>query len=300
MSAVQLFISHSERDEQLVRPMTDWLEQALDLTEENLRCTSVYSLESGDFAPDTLRDDLHSAKAVIGVLTANSLRSQWVQFEMGAAWLQQRLYPIRGPGLKVSHLPKPISDFTTIALCDKESMQRLLNQLAEVLGTSINPDAEQKLELTIESAKQALVQQLQHWFSLAPVLSAWRIDGRSYQHELEHLCSELDLRVDELRLCTTSQGSLTRNPEQLPVWAEDIWNVSKDAVNALLDPSHQKAENLVIPPGILNASLIADMKIALKSKAKREYRIRRWFDEAREWISTNPPGDFSDHSGGHP
>jgi hypothetical protein len=52
-----------------------------------LLCTSVpgYQLDLGAAAPDVLRRALGSAACVVGILTPNSLETEWVLFELGAA-----------------------------------------------------------------------------------------------------------------------------------------------------------------------------------------------------------------------
>jgi hypothetical protein len=54
---------------------------------------------------------------------------------------------------------------------------------------------------------------------------------------------------------------------------------------------------LNIPSGVLNEQLIADMKKALDSRWNHVRRVRNWFAEAKDWVSTNPLG--VQHEGGH-
>lgn len=294
--AVQLFISHSERDKDLVEPLNGWLQRGLGLEVDEVRCTSVLNMNVGAIPAEALREDIKSAKAVIGLLTTNSLRSHWAQLEMGAGWLQERLHPIRGPGIYVRDLPSPLSDFTTVGYCEQDSMRRLLHQLADLLGTQVVADAELEIEGIAHSALSTLIDDMVAWFTLPPVLSAWRINGGRYEYELRSLCSELELRPEEMYPCATSMGVLTQDPEQLPMWAKDLWTVSKNAVNYLLSPSTNKSEEFLdVPHGVLNDRLIADMKRALDSENNRAPLLREWFSEAREWISNNPPTEQRAH-----
>lgn len=298
MSAVQLFISHSERDEQLVRPLAGWLQSGLGLSDDEVRCTVVSNMDVGSFPAEELRKDLLAAKVVVGLLTANSLRSNWAQLEMGAGWLQEHLHPIRGPGIHVADLPSPLADFTTVGYCETAKMNNLLRQLAVLLSASIDSNAEQELEEITQSAEATLVAEMVRWFSLPPVLSAWRIAGSEYEFALQSLCSELELHPQEMCSCTTSEGILTRDPEQLPIWAEDLWMVSKNVVNFMLSKSHEVSDDyLDVPPGVLTDRLIADMKIALGlTGKKRASLIRKWFADASEWIRENPPVERRSHS----
>lgn len=296
MSAVELFVSHSERDEPLVQPLTNWLQSGLGLTNAEIRCTSVSNMAVGSVPAQALREDLISAKAVVGLLTANSLRSHWAQLEMGAGWLQCRLHPVRGPGVYVADLPSPLSDFTTVGYCEKGAMHNLLHQLALALNRPVNPDAEQQFDTIAQSALAALVADMVRWFSLPPVLAAWRLDNARYEYELQSLCMGLGLEPRELRACTTSLGVFTRDPEQLPVWASDLWTLSRNVVNFMLNPaSGDRTELLDVPAGILNDRLIADMKHALYARKNRGPRIRQWFSDTRQWITENPPDEHRSH-----
>ena len=302
MSSVQLFISHSDRDKVLVRPLAGWLQHGLRLEDHQVRCTVVSNAAVGSIPADVLRKDLKSAKVVVGLLTANSLRSNWAQLEMGAGWLQEHLHPIRGPGIFAEDLPSPLSDFTTVGYCEKTKMLELLSQLAGLLSTDVNSDAERKLDEMAKNAEATLVTELVRWFSLPPVLSAWRIARVDYEFALATLCDELGLEKRELSSCATSEGFLTRDPDYLPIWAKDLWSVSKNAVNFMLAQSNEVSEDsLDVPPGVLTNRLIADMHRALSSRrTSRPRLIKKWFEDAREWISENPPAERRSHGGsGH-
>src|SRR5690606_20003305 len=133
MSEVRLFISHAERDEELVRPLYNWFRCGLDLDEHEIRCTSVDNISTGRKAIDKLRDDIQTADAVVALLTTNSLRSYWVAMEMGASWLKASLFPVRGPGIKPRHLPSPLPTISTVGYCEKQGMSRLLRDLATLM-----------------------------------------------------------------------------------------------------------------------------------------------------------------------
>lgn len=301
LGKINIRISPSERDEPLVRPLAGWLQSGLGLAESDIRCTVVTNMAVGSLPADVLREDLKCAKAVIGLLTANSLRSHWAQLEMGAGWLHKRLHPIRGPGIHATDLPSPLSDFTAVGYCEQAGMQNLLRQLADILGASVSRDAEHEFEQIAKSAEDGLQTQRVCWFSLPAVLSASRIDSVRYNYELLSLCSELGLQPGELRSCTTATGVITRDPEQLPLWASDLWAVSKNAINFILSPAARNAEDFLdVPQGVLNDRLIADMTRALHAGENRARKMRQWFSDARDWIAANPPGPRRVHgSSGH-
>ncbi|MFK8017093.1 MAG: toll/interleukin-1 receptor domain-containing protein [Gammaproteobacteria bacterium] len=297
MNPIELFISHSERDEELVRPLAEWLQDGLGLTEEQVRCTVITNMDVGGLPAEVLRHDIQQAKVLLGLLTTNSLHSAWAQLEMGAGWLRQSLRTIRGPGIDASDLPSPHRDFTTVGYCDKWEMHNLLGQIGVVLGRSVKDGSEEKLDQIIDAAQQRLLQGRANWFSLPPLASAYRFDENRYDYSLRTVCSSLGLSPEEAKACTTSLGVLTSDPEQVPAWAEDLWTISKNAVNFMLDhPSGGSESDLDVPPGVLTDRLISDLKHALDSRRKnRETLARNWFRDAKEWILANPPSPNRSH-----
>ena len=299
---IRLFISHSERDVDLVTPLKLWLQLGLDLKSSEIRCTSTDNISAGGVAVSELRKDLVSAEAVVGLLTMNSLRSHWVQLEMGAGWLQDLLQPIRGPGVEMKDVPSPLSQFTMVSYCEKNAMQKLLEGLSVILGTSVNNAVDEKYEKMVQVAQEQLALDMARWFSLPPVLSAWRINPGQHTLGFRLLCSDLGLQPDELFACANSKGILIREPDHLPESARDLWNVSKSAVNFMLKrPTKHFEDFLDIPPGILNDQLMIDMKKALDSRWNHVRRVRNWFEEATDWISSHPPSRRQTHgwSGSH-
>jgi hypothetical protein len=284
---VRLFVSHSEADEKLVAPLARWLQAGLGLKSHELRCTVLGDLGPGGTAEAVLREDLRTAEAVVGLLTANSLRSHWVQLEIGAGWLQGRLHPIRGPGIDPKDLPKPISDFVNVGYCEKTRMLGLLKQLAEQLGVSPQDGIEDELDAIRSIAEGLLAEDRVRWFALPPVLSASRLDSSRFVFVLQSLCRELGLDVQEALSCTTPQGKVNRDPEELPVWARDLWSVSKNAVNLMLRPRRTPETEQDVPDRVLSPELIAEMTRALGSRRGRAEQMGAWFENASSWIATN-------------
>ena len=81
------------------------------------------------------------------------------------------------------------------------------------------------------------------------------------------------------------------------MWARDLWSVSKFAVNFMLTRSARGSDYFLdVPQGVLNDQLIADLKHALDARKNRAPLVRKWFKDAREWISLNPPSERRSHS----
>jgi hypothetical protein len=302
MSQVKLFISHSERDERFAAPLADWLQAGLDLGRDDIRCTSVYPIQGGRPAPDVLKEDLRSAQVIIGLLSTNSLGSHWAQMEMGAGWVQDRLCPVRIPGIRHGDLPPPHDGLVSPGYCETQSMHDLMEDIAEVLNIEVQSTADQKLEQITRSAEEMLMADAVRWFSLPVVLSAWRIDPDTYSHAFHALCCEDQLNLSEDRLMdyVTADGVVSGRPDELPNWAQDHWTISMEAVNFMLSPSSANPHLLKVPKNVLPGEMIAEMKNALGSGKDRSRRMQQWFENATEYLSENSPIARHSHGGsGH-
>ncbi len=85
---ILVLISHSSKDKVLAEALIDLLRSGLGLLAPQIRCSSVdgYRLQAGVNTHDELRAEIKSAKVLIGLLTANSVSSTYVLFELGARW----------------------------------------------------------------------------------------------------------------------------------------------------------------------------------------------------------------------
>jgi hypothetical protein len=134
---IRLFISHAHRDQDIARQLVDVITGNLVVPAGELRCTSVtgYQLDLGAHAQDDLRRELGSAACVIALLTPNSVANDWVAFELGAAWANtRRAIPLLAGGLQDKDIPGPLRGAAGGQLTLPETLDRLLDQLRELLG----------------------------------------------------------------------------------------------------------------------------------------------------------------------
>lgn len=155
-----IFISHSEADKEVAARLVDFLLSALDLTDEEILCTSVpgHQLPPGDHISQHLKADLGISVAVIALITRKSLGSSWVVFELGASWaLDKPIVPILAPGLEPGDLPGPVPEYVCVCADNEDASSRLVDavqQIASRLG--IGQKATGKLPAKLEELLQAL------------------------------------------------------------------------------------------------------------------------------------------------
>lgn len=136
---IDIFISHSAKDETIAVALIELLRTALTLRPDQIRCTSVdgYRLSAGANTNEQLRQEVHEAKTFIGLITQESLRSAYVLFELGARWGAGRpLIPLLAAGTPPNALVGPLSVLNALSCDSNSQIHQLVNDLAQQLNTS--------------------------------------------------------------------------------------------------------------------------------------------------------------------
>lgn len=134
---VGVFVSHAHQDSDIARRLINALEAAMRVPDGAIRCTSVqgYKLDLGSMPADVLRRELVSADTVVAILTPHSLASQWVLFELGAAWIQvKQAIPLLAGDIREVDLPGPLSSASLGRLDNPSALVQFLAQVEKSLG----------------------------------------------------------------------------------------------------------------------------------------------------------------------
>lgn len=151
MAAPRVFVTHSSSDIAIVEQIVHLLETSMRLPSGDIRCTSLpgYRLEGGARTPDAIRRDIEGAEFVLGVLSKGGERSDWVRFELGAAWaLRRRLIPIL-VDIGYEDLPEPIRERNAFRAAAENDMLQLVDEIAASLHAEKNPTPR-----TLEAARR--------------------------------------------------------------------------------------------------------------------------------------------------
>ncbi|MBC7833537.1 MAG: toll/interleukin-1 receptor domain-containing protein [Phycisphaerales bacterium] len=154
-SMLKVFFSHSSRDLPIVACLVDLLKSALRLKDSDIRCTSLdgYRLPGGTSVSDQLRREVHDAEVLIAVVSADSLRSTYTVFEMGARWgANKKLIPVLDPTFAAANLEGPLSELNALSCASRPQLQQLVEDVAAALGVSA--DAPSAYDSKIESVLQ--------------------------------------------------------------------------------------------------------------------------------------------------
>jgi hypothetical protein len=139
---IRVFVSHSAADVELAGRLIELLRAALNLPTGAIRCTSVdgYRLQIGADTNEQLRREVHDADAFIGIVSADSLRSLYVLFELGARWgADKQLMPILSPGTAPAVLGGPLAGLNALRADSRPQLHQLVSDLGAVLG--LTPDS---------------------------------------------------------------------------------------------------------------------------------------------------------------
>jgi Sulfatase-modifying factor enzyme 1 len=131
----KIFVSHKEADQRIASILVDFILTAISIEDGDILCTSVpgHQLPFGKSIAEVLRDNLTMSAALIALLTSESLRSTWVLFELGSAWAMGKIVvPILGPGLDLSNLPGPLTNYPCINILAQDAPYRLKDAVKQI------------------------------------------------------------------------------------------------------------------------------------------------------------------------
>jgi hypothetical protein len=150
--SIRLFVSHSSQDASFVRLLVGLLRSALQLPAQQIRCTSVdgFRLPGGANTNEQLRAEVYDAEAFIGVISAHSISSLYVAFELGARWgAGKQLIPLLAPGADVGLLGGPLSALNALRSDIRPQLQQLVADVGAVLA--ITPESPHAYDADVEA-----------------------------------------------------------------------------------------------------------------------------------------------------
>jgi len=133
---LDIFISHSSADEIIANQLINVLRNALNIDPMSIRCTSVpgYKLEGGVNTDDRLREEVNSCRVLLGLVSAASLESIYVLFELGARWGQRgALKPLVYTKSIFSNVSGPLANLHIINISIKAEIYQLIAEIADIL-----------------------------------------------------------------------------------------------------------------------------------------------------------------------
>ncbi len=143
-SATRVFVSHASVDRRLAAAVVQVLGTGVaGLAPSQIFCTSLpdHSPTAGREVDPTLRAGIENAKVLVALLTPSALASTYVLFELGAAWVAQRMIvPLRSH--RSVRLEGPLRSRFALDADHPRDAERLAEAVAEELGLVTRNTAE--------------------------------------------------------------------------------------------------------------------------------------------------------------
>jgi hypothetical protein len=164
-TGILIFISHSSKDAELAAALVRCLEAGVDLPDRSIRCTSVpgYKLDPGDNWGNSLRNNLRECKIVLGLVTEESLLSNTVIMELGAAWaFEKRTCAILATSIGFSRVPDLLKQTNVIQINSPPDIAHLVEVVSRDLKRPMRHSARAQAEI------QSLIQVADRPATVAP------------------------------------------------------------------------------------------------------------------------------------
>ena len=122
-----VFVAYIKQDTKWVQQLTKALEQA------SLRVWfAEEAIRPGDVFSEQLYEALHNSENVVMVLTPQSIHSNWIAFELGAALaLGKRIIPVVSSEVPPEALPGPIRIRQTLPMDDPQIVAERIAQFIQ-------------------------------------------------------------------------------------------------------------------------------------------------------------------------
>ncbi|MEZ4912171.1 MAG: toll/interleukin-1 receptor domain-containing protein [Saprospiraceae bacterium] len=136
-SSLDIFISHSSKDIEVVEQFIELLIKAFKIDESKIRCTSVprFKLPSGSNVDNTIKNEISASKAFIGFITEKSLDSVYVLFELGARWGSERNFRLMTADQAIFELVKPpLVNHHIICISNRTEIYQILDEIQQDLS----------------------------------------------------------------------------------------------------------------------------------------------------------------------
>ena len=149
----RIFVSHRHKDEKIASALITLLEASFDVEPKDIRCTSVqpYTLPIGARTSERLRTELSHAQVVLGLMSPDTDESDYVLFELGAAWGRDTpTFPLLISGATIADVPSPLNERHCISLENQGNCWQLVDELRNITTLKHREDSRAKIMQAIE------------------------------------------------------------------------------------------------------------------------------------------------------
>jgi hypothetical protein len=132
-----IFISYWEGEGGIATALRYFVSQAI--PSASIFKADARSIRSGDSWLDIIRRELKESHVVLAILSEESIKRPWINFEAGAAWIDKILIPLCYGTLEKGRMPAPYNQLQALQLRDERDDHRLIIDLHHHLRIATPP-----------------------------------------------------------------------------------------------------------------------------------------------------------------
>jgi hypothetical protein len=132
-----VFMSFIHEEELAAKLVHDFIRHVFGQTIDTFISSDKNAIYAGDDWMNRIFEELKTTKVLVSMLSPDSVKRPWINFEAGAAFaLKAYVIPVCTGGLTINQLPKPYSILQAVEIDTHEGAYYLLNSIAHHLGMS--------------------------------------------------------------------------------------------------------------------------------------------------------------------
>jgi TIR domain len=130
-----IFMSFIHEEESTANYVQEFIHEVLGDGVDSFRSSDETAIYAGEDWMGRIFEELKAAKILISMLSPDSVKRPWINFEAGAAWMNNtRVIPVCFGGLTISDLPKPYSSLQAVEIETHSGSYYLVSSIAHYLN----------------------------------------------------------------------------------------------------------------------------------------------------------------------
>jgi TIR domain len=132
----KVFISFIHEEEEYAEAVQTFIARILGAEAKPFLSSDQRQIYAGEKWLDRIMEELQGATVILLMLSEESVKRPWVNFEAGAAWMKKDTVtiPVCFGDLHIGDLPKPYSSLQAVDLSDEQNHEYLATSVAHHLG----------------------------------------------------------------------------------------------------------------------------------------------------------------------
>lgn len=238
-----VFISHSTVEAALAEGVERLLRAAFRVPVDGIRCavTPTGAHPAGSDTSKQLLADIAACEAFVLVATPESVRSQWVLMEAGAAWaLGKPILPLLAVGALREDLPEPIRTLNPAKLAEDQGGEELVAFVSQHAGWKGPRDAKAwgEARVAVRSASVREAQPVESGGSLVFAVDVKNYVGKKLVSQTFHFFMGIEsFVVGMVRSGCVGKFTLNDVRDCLIVDLAERLDVETDRIEVLVEPS---------------------------------------------------------------